>query len=155
MPPRRPAFALPLLLGACTPASPFEGPGYDPDEGLLTDAPGPFIAVITEATIAEAGADRFDAHVERIERDLQRAPGLVGSSLRGEVFGDTAWTLSVWEDGAALGRFVGGEAHARAMADADRATDRVRTASWSLAPAAVPPSWEDALERLDAEGRAY
>ncbi len=147
-------LALALALG-CAPASPFEGPGYDPERGLLTDAPGPFLAVVTEATVAEGQRGPFGDRAEDIEAELIRAPGLVGASLRGELLGDARWTLSVWEDGAALGRFVGGEAHARAIQDADALTDEVRTARWELGRAEVPPDWDEALERLEAEGGGY
>lgn len=148
---RAPLFAaLPLLAAAaCAPASPFEGPGYDPDEGLQTDAPGPFVAVVTEAVVSADGHDLFDRHVNQIEEDLADRPGLVGVSLRGEVFGDTRWTLSVWEGEAALGAFLGGQAHGAAMGAAHRSTDRVRSARWTVGRSQVPPEWDAALARLD------
>ena len=150
-PPQRPIrpWWVMLLSIACAPASPFEGPGYDPDRGLTTDAPGPYVAVVTEAVVSSDGHDLFDQHVEQIEDDLADRPGLVGVSLRGEVFGDTRWTLSVWEDEAALGAFLGGQAHGAAMGAAHRSTDRVRSARWTVSRAQVPPDWDAAIERLD------
>ena len=138
-----------LVAVACAPASPFEGPGFDPDHGLQTDAPGPYVAVVTEAVVSSDGHDLFDHHVDQIEEDLADRPGLVGVSLRGEVFGDTRWTLSVWEDEAALGAFLGGQAHGAAMGSAHRSTDRVRSARWTVSRAQVPPDWDAALARLD------
>ena len=150
---RAPLALLPLLcaLGAaCTPASPFSGPGYDPDRGLLTEAPGPFLAVVTHTAVKPGQDDAFDAHVEAIEAQLEAAPGFVGSSLRGEVFGPERWTLTVWTSEAALGAFYGGGAHARAMQDTTEVVEAVYSAGWELQPESVPPSWDEALEALEA-----
>ena len=151
---RRPHFVLgPLLCSlafACTPASPFSGPGYDPDRGLLTDAPGPFFAVVTHAAVKPGEADAFDDHVEAIEDQLDAATGFVGSSLRGQVFGPERWTLTVWTSEAAIGAFYGGGAHARAMQDTAALLDGVYSAGWELHPEALPPSWDEALEALEA-----
>jgi heme-degrading monooxygenase HmoA len=151
---RRPPFALaPLLcwfVFACTPASPFSGPGYDPDRGLLSDAPGPFLAVVTHTAVKPGQDDAFDTHVDAIEAQLEAAPGFVGSSLRGEVFGRERWTLTVWTSEAALGAFYGSGAHARAMQDTAAVVEGVYSAGWELQPEALPPSWDEALEALEA-----
>jgi len=70
-------------------------------------------------------------HTLRIARQLAAARGLVGYSLNGEPLAKRFWTLSVWEDDAALRAFVGMRPHAQAM--------RVMTA--------LPPTWAEAVRR--------
>src|SRR5438445_806704 len=48
----------------------------------------------------------FSRHVRAIRRQLARTPGLIGYSLRAKLFRHRFWTLSVWEDNAALTAFV-------------------------------------------------
>lgn len=142
---------LALVLGGCSIAAPFEGPGYDPAQGLVTNAEGPFFAVVTKARIRRGEGQAFNAHVEAIQDSLDGQPGLVGSALRAQLGGRDRWTLTVWEDAESLLQFATGEAHLEAMVDADAITDGVWSASWALQPAEVPPGWDEALERLPDE----
>src|SRR5712692_5525247 len=57
----------------------------------------------------------FLLHTLRIARQLAAARGLVGYSLNAEPLAKRFWTLSVWEDDAALRAFVGTPPHAQAM----------------------------------------
>src|SRR5207245_1892493 len=57
----------------------------------------------------------FSRHVRAIRRQLAGTPGLIGYSLRAKLFRHRFWTLSVWEDDAALTAFVGHEPHRTTM----------------------------------------
>jgi quinol monooxygenase YgiN len=89
----------------------------------------------------------FLLHTLRIARQLAAARGLVGYSLNAEPLAKRFWTLSVWEDDAALRAFAGTPPHAQAMrvmAPHMRPTAFVR---WTLTGSALPPTWADALGR--------
>lgn len=67
--------------------------------------------------------------------------------MRTEIFGKRAWTVSVWEDETALNNFVRKVPHAETMKELQlgRARKFVR---WTLPGSKVPPSWDDAFQRL-------
>jgi heme-degrading monooxygenase HmoA len=139
-----------LPCAACALSTPFSGPGFD--EGLVTDAPGPFVAVATHTRASRGMGGAFDDHVSAVTDQLATQPGFVGGSLRGRLLGREAWTLTVWEDEESLADFVSSGAHLEAMNDAPDVIDGVYYASWSVARDEMPPSWDDALDHLaDAE----
>lgn len=144
-----PLLAVGLAGTACAAASPFEGPGYDRADGVTTAADGPFVAVVTHTRMAEGARDAFDAHVEAVVDQASDAPGFVGSSLRGEIFGRERWTLTVWETDADLGTFYGSGAHAEAMRDAHDVIDAVYSHRFEVDRAAMPPRWGETLRLLD------
>jgi heme-degrading monooxygenase HmoA len=137
---------LPLFLSACTAASPFAGPGWD--DGLTTDAPGPFIAVATHTRATAGRESTFDLHVDAIKAQLETQPGLVGSSLRGRIPGRERWTLTVWEDEESIVDFVVAGAHAEAMSDYENAIEGIYYATWTVEADELPLDWSDALDRL-------
>lgn len=91
---------------------------------------------------------RFQWYSQRIHGQLARAPGLLGFSFRGRLPG-WYWTLSAWENGKALQRFVKGDPH-EAVMDALRLRFRTfKHVHWKVAGTAVPLSWAEGLRRLD------
>ena len=83
----------------------------------------------------------------RIRRQLRTSSGLIGYSLRARLAAKQFWTLSVWEDGAALQAFVAEPPHVavmKAMAPYMGATRFVR---WNVKGAELPLRWDDALSR--------
>ncbi len=141
---------LPLLSLACTPASPFEGPGYDRRSGILTDHPGPFLVVVTHTKAREANLDAFDNSVDAIVQQAEHTKGFVGSSLRGEIFGLERWTMTAWESDAALADFYGGGAHEAALERSHELVEGVYSAHFMVDRADMPPTWEQGLGRLEA-----
>ena len=142
-------FALPLLV-ACAPAQPFSGPGFDADnDRVLSDSAGPFVAVITHTKVAKGEAGLFNDHVDGILDQLEKQPGYVGGSLKGQLFGRERWTLTVWDDPQALVAFRDSGAHQKAMDDQDTVVEQVYYAYWELDKSEVPPSWDTALKELD------
>jgi quinol monooxygenase YgiN len=83
----------------------------------------------------------------RIRRQLSASPGLIGYSLRAQVAAKRFWTLSAWEDAAALQAFVAGPPHVvimKALAPYMGATRFVR---WDVKGSELPLTWDDALRR--------
>jgi len=91
---------------------------------------------------------RFEWFSLRISRALSRSDGLVGWSFRGR-FPTTYWTLSVWESHRDLLRFVRSPAHASAMRALAGRASRFGATRWSADAGELPPSWAEALRRLD------
>ena len=92
----------------------------------------------------------FVGHDIRITRQLRNAQGLVGYSKLGRPWVKRFWTLSAWQDEAALGAFVHVGSHSRAMADMPPRMGQTRFIRWNLPGTALPPSWDDALRRWRA-----
>lgn len=155
--PRRAALtALAGLAGGCTFATPYRelrsGPGVS--------APGAGETVVIALSEVTLGPDRaaraaFWEGMRAFERDLPNHPGLLGYSLRRELLGDRAWTMTVWESEAALGRFVSSPVHAAAIRASHAAIRDQRFATLSRPRAEAPLRWPEALDVLARQGQGY
>src|SRR2546427_11628914 len=92
----------------------------------------------------------FSRHVRAIRRQLARTPGLIGYSLRAKLFRHRLWTLSVWEDDAALTAFVGHEPHRTTMGALGPHMDATAFARRGGMGSDVPRSWGGAMRRYSA-----
>lgn len=82
---------------------------------------------------------------------MARSPGFFGGKLLVDS-GLTFWTLTVWQNEQAMKKFRGSGAHARVMSRLPGWCDEAAYAHWVLTEDLVP-TWEEAYERLVAEGR--
>jgi hypothetical protein len=89
----------------------------------------------------------FFGYSFRIQDQLREAPGLVGYSLIARIFGKQFWTLSVWEDEAALRSFVAQPPHSRAMVALQGKMGRTQFVQWTLCGSDYPPPWSEAFAR--------
>ena len=85
------------------------------------------------------------------QRQLERAEGFLGGRLLVDP-GMTFWTLTVWESELAMRGFRGSGAHARVMARLPEWCDEAAYGHWVQTGDQIP-TWEEAYERLVAEGR--
>jgi len=85
-----------------------------------------------------------------IQEQLEDARGLVGYSMRVQLLGKKAWTLSVWEDEAALQEFVRKSPPADTMRKPIIQPGKARFVRFKLDGSKVTPSWDEALGQLDA-----
>jgi quinol monooxygenase YgiN len=88
---------------------------------------------------------RLVLYSTRIQRQLRTSSGLLGYSLRARLAAKQFWTLSAWEDEAALQAFVAAPPHVavmKAMAPYMGATRFVR---WYVKGSKLPLRWDDAL----------
>jgi Domain of unknown function (DUF3291) len=85
------------------------------------------------------------------QRQVARAPGFFGGRMLVDS-GLTFWTLTVWESEEKMRRFRGSGAHARVMS---RLVDWCNEAAYThwIQTAGAVPTWDEAYERLVAEGR--
>jgi heme-degrading monooxygenase HmoA len=150
--------ALPVLaslVGGCAIATPWRA--SPAGEAGQAEAGDPAVIVVTEARLggSRAQRDAFWQGVRAVERDLPNRPGLIGYSLRRELFGDRAWTMSAWESEGHLYGFVFASTHRRAMADGDAALIAMRSVRLDRPREKGPPSWAEALDALDRAGEGY
>jgi quinol monooxygenase YgiN len=96
----------------------------------------------------------FSRHVRAIRRQLAGTPGLIGYSLRAKLLRHRFWTLSVWEDEAALTAFVGNEPHRKTMGSVRPLMDTPAFVQWEILGSNVPPSWDEAIHRSAADSGA-
>lgn len=146
-------LSLVALLGGCAFATPYRPAAQAPDAEPGETA----VIALTEATLGPDRAARaaFWDGVRAVERDLPNQPGLLGHSLRRELLGNKAWTMTVWESQAALDRFVASPAHRAAMRAGNPAVAGQRFATVSRPRTAGPLPWAEALDVLAREGQGY
>ncbi|SPF43715.1 putative integron gene cassette protein [Syntrophobacter sp. SbD1] len=90
----------------------------------------------------------FFGHTLRIQSQLRSTSGVIGYSLLARVFRKRFWTLSVWEDEAALKAFVAQAPHLTAMRSLRGKMMNTRFIRWRIRGSEYPPKWPEALGRL-------
>ncbi len=143
-----------ILSSGCAISTPFRGPGYDHDRGItLADAGDRVIVALTHATLSERRRN-FDDDVDAVAASLAATDGLIAYSLRKELLGNQAWTMTVWRDQAALAAFVASSAHQRAIRRSAGELSAVRFRRFEIERSALPISWDTALARLEESAAA-
>ena len=69
--------------------------------------------------------------------------------MNAQLFGKKAWTLSVWEDEAALQDFVRKAPHTDTMREPVLQPGKSKFVRYRLAGSKVPPSWDEAMIQLE------
>jgi len=72
---------------------------------------------------------------------------VIGYSLNSRLFTGQFWTLSVWEDEAALQAFVHAAPHVETMRAMIPHMGPTRFVRWTVRGADLPVRWDDALRR--------
>ena len=83
-------------------------------------------------------------------RQLERSDGLVGYSLRAQLFAGTFWTLSAWTDAGALAAFAAQMPHRGVMAKLRPHMGPTRFTTWTAPGSALPTPWKVAIDHLDS-----
>ncbi|MEU0738370.1 DUF3291 domain-containing protein [Streptomyces sp. NPDC006134] len=94
------------------------------------------------------GALMFLARTPGVWRQVSRAPGAYGASLKAEPFKRTFWTLSAWESPEALKDFARSGPHAPTSRKLAAQMRDARFVTWTAAGDDLPPSWTEAQRRL-------
>ncbi|KQT82636.1 hypothetical protein ASG51_18230 [Methylobacterium sp. Leaf465] len=93
----------------------------------------------------------FAVHALRTQRQARKAAGFrAGSILADHAW--TFWTMTVWDDEAAMRRYMMAGPHRQAMPKLIHWCDEASLAHWTQ-PGAGPPSWAEADQRMRADGR--
>jgi hypothetical protein len=93
----------------------------------------------------------FFRAVAAIRKQLRSADGLVGYTLRAKPLARDYWTLSVWNDGAALEQFMRTPPHVGVMSSVKPHMGPTKFVQWKITPSDGRPDWTGALERLARE----
>ena len=84
----------------------------------------------------------------RIRRQLAVSPGLVGYSLLAELGAKTFWTVSVWEDEAALRSFAAAEPHRSVMRRVPARMGDSAFRTFAVSGRELPLTWPTSKDRL-------
>ncbi|NJP49249.1 DUF3291 domain-containing protein [Streptomyces sp. SBST2-5] len=95
------------------------------------------------------GALKFFFRTPRVWRQVSRAPGAYGATLKAEVFKRTFWTLSAWESGKALGEFARSAPHAGTSRGLAGQMRDAKFVSWTAKSSELPMDWAEAQRRLN------
>ena len=112
----------------------------------------PFVSVTRLRIRSWRFMPRFVLHTLRTLQQVRGSAGFLGGALlpdRRLAF----WTLTVWDDAAAMKRYMTGGAHLTAMPLLLDWCDEASVAHWTQATA-LPPDWSEADRRMRGEGRA-
>ena len=82
----------------------------------------------------------FLRHAREVEGQLRTSSGLVGYSLKADVFRKQFLTLSAWESEVALADFVGRKPHSSVMASFRPFMGKTKFVKWSPPGSELPPS---------------
>ena len=83
----------------------------------------------------------------RIQRQLRASRGLIGYSLRAQLAVKRFWTLSAWEDEAALQGFVHASPHVEIMTALAPHMGKTSFVRWKVKGSELPLDWDEALKR--------
>lgn len=95
----------------------------------------------------------FFVYTFQIAKQLASAQGLVGYSLLARPLSKRFWTLSAWENDAALQAFVQHPPHVRIMTALAPHMEKTEFVRWPVKGFQLPLNWQDALARLAADAR--
>jgi len=146
-----------LVISGCTLATPFRGPGYEPGKGVIIKNQSTVMVGLTHVVFHDDRTHRpaFWTHVDNVEDSLTEQPGFVGYSKRNQLFGNEAWTMTVWSDEQSMEDFVLSKDHRTAMRKGMDAIKESRFARFAVNTEQIPLTWEKALQQLDKYERDY
>ena len=90
---------------------------------------------------------RFIGFSTQIQKQFQSTPGVIGYAMRAQVLSRDFWTLSVWEDEAALMDFVSKIPHGEVMKALAHDMGRTKITRWKVAGSALPLRWDEVVQR--------
>jgi heme-degrading monooxygenase HmoA len=147
------AAAFAGALAGCAIATPYK----TTDAGAALPKNAPTVVAVTLAVVSDDRAARkvFWENVWRIERALPEQPGLLGYSLRQELLGNKAWTMTAWRSEEDLRRFVASPLHRQAIDATPPALVDSRFVRVARTNGQLPLRWDEALEELSRGRQGY
>ncbi|MGW2346700.1 DUF3291 domain-containing protein [Streptomyces sp. NPDC001661] len=95
------------------------------------------------------GALKFFARTPAIWRQVGRAPGAYGATLKAAPLRRTFWTLSVWESPKALREFAVSAPHGGISAGLRGQMKDSTFLTWKASTDELPLDWKDVLSRFE------
>lgn len=141
-----------LILQGCHIGYPFRGPGFDSKEGPAIDYQGKEVLVaITHGVVDSAARQEFSTSLEDVRKAMTDSPGLIGYSVRRQIFGGGVWTMSAWESEEALLDFIDSPAHQAAVVNGGISPESVRSAYLWVTSNRLPLPWDEAEKIFEAQ----
>lgn len=139
-----------LLLSNCVIGSPFTKSQQSRTLDLKDEQE--VVLAITEATTTGSIFERFIfwRRVSDVNNDLNNNKGYLGGSIRRQVFGSKAWTMTVWLDEESLENFVESRIHARAMREGANALEKSNFHRMRVQWKNLPLTWQEAIQELES-----
>lgn len=124
---------------------------------ITPNAPQPGAQVLVMASRLEVGllkdVPRFFLKSLASWRQVRTAPGAVGATLIAQPLKRTFWTLSAWEDRAALYTYAKAEPHLTIMTSLRAVTKQSTFVLWEVPADQLPIDWADAKNRIAEQQR--
>lgn len=141
-----------LFLQGCHIGTSFRGPGFDSAKGTVSDNKKKVVFVaITHGYIDKGGGRDFSTSLENVREAILSSPGLIGYSVRKQLFGNEVWTMSAWESEEALMDFVDSPAHRDAAANGGIPSQSVRYSYLWVSSDRLPLPWDEAEQIMNSE----
>lgn len=116
--------------------------------------PGQTVVVALTSTEFEKPQRRqFFNRTQEVMKDMSNHDGLIGYSVRFQLLGTRAWTMSVWRDEASMKRFVAARVHRHAMREGDDLLKSVHSVVVAVPAEKVPLRWSEALQIVDGTAK--
>ena len=141
---------LAVNLGGCAISTPFNWPGLKDS----TITPGREAVVsITHVIVKPGQTSAFFRETMAVHDGMGKTPGMIGYSVRREIFGTQGWTVSVWQDEESLRRFVFTPQHMQAMTIGEPLLEASHFYRVKVPYSSLPLDWGKVLELLKAQER--
>lgn len=106
---------------------------------------------LTHARIHPDQRGAFERATLALFRQLSVADGLLMYSIRRELLGDQAWTMTAWTTDAHRARFLASEMHANALLSARESIRSMRSLRHAVPVSDLPLRWGKVLRLLANE----
>lgn len=144
-----PVLALLGLFTSCSYTAPYRR--MEVSKSGRTPAGQQVIVTLTEVRHQPGKRTAFFGDTMKVLDDLPNHRGLLGYSFRFQLLGSRAWTMTAWEDEAALDRFARSPAHRAAVTNSRVTAQSVKIKSISVPFSELPLPWREAQWLLDKE----
>lgn len=111
----------------------------------------PVVVSLTHAHIYTDKRRAFESATLALFRQMGGAEGLLMYSIRRELLGDQAWTMTAWRTDESRDRFIASEMHSRALLSARDSISSMRSRRIVLTVHDLPLRWTTALRFLGQE----
>lgn len=142
------AIAAIPLLAACAVSTPFpklQEVGNEKENEKV-------VLVLTSISVDAKNPGEFDRQTRNVIDSMASQRGLLGYSARRELFGNEAWTMSVWESDGERANFVRSAVHQDTIAKSASSIVNVQLKRLTLTRKEIPANWASAIELLAEPG---
>jgi quinol monooxygenase YgiN len=136
-----------MLAPKPMPASPWRTLGFP-------ESSGSFLALLSYLPLKSYWrVPSFLFYTAQVVKQLASARGLLGYSVLARPLSKRFWTLSAWENEAALRAFVQHPPHVRLMRELTPHMDETKFVRWTVRGSELPIRWDDAFSRFASRPR--